>query len=248
MEWVPWGDRTFKQLLIRVSNTKVVSSIKEGTFTSGFFDLLIFADEVDSKTNRMKRVFIFDEREPKNPLAVTAQEGELMSVKSDTELGASAVLKLYTGNIHNNDRVSNSYQKVDFNEYRLFLNIDEGDAEHTLKPRMIPYGVLKQSIRSSEKGSQGYREFTTELWRRYSVGITPIIFVFLGIGFGTVRTRAVRAGAALTATLVITLYWGAQAVGTVLGQKGYLPAFAAMQFPNFITGVVAYFGYKSSLW
>ena len=48
-------------------------------------------------------------------------------------------------------------------------------------------------------------------WRRYAVAISPLIFVFLGMGYGTVRTRAVRAGAALIALLVILIYWSVQA-------------------------------------
>ena len=49
VNWIPWGEREFKTTLIRVTNTKIVSSIKEGTFTTGFYDLLIFADKVDPK-------------------------------------------------------------------------------------------------------------------------------------------------------------------------------------------------------
>ena len=62
-EWVPSGELALKQTVLKVSNTKAVSAIKEGAFTSGFFDLLIFADKVESKTNKLKKVFIYDERE-----------------------------------------------------------------------------------------------------------------------------------------------------------------------------------------
>ena len=118
IQWVPWGERTFKSTLIKVSNTKVAGSIKEGTFTSDFFDLLIFTDKVDNTTNKLHRVFIFDEREPKNPLAVIAKEGEIVSVKAESDIASSAMLKLYNGNIHRNDVGANTYQKIDFGEYR----------------------------------------------------------------------------------------------------------------------------------
>lgn len=248
MQWVPWGDRLLKTTLIRVSNTKVVSSIKEGTFTSGFFDLLIYADKVDPKSNRMQRVFIYDEREPKNPLTVVAREGEILSIQNPSDLGATAALKLYNGNIHRNDIGENTYQKIDFEEYQLFLKVEEGADNATIKPRMVPYGELKQRIGSMPEGTGDRHELVAELWRRYTTAFSPLIFVFLGIGFGTVRTRAVRAGATLIALVVIVLYWSIQAAATVLAHKGVLPPIFAMQLPNCAIAALAVWGFRTATW
>jgi lipopolysaccharide export system permease protein len=58
--WVPSSITTYKSLEEKVRNTKVSSIIKEGAFTSGFFDMLIYAEKVDRKKNRLQKVFIFD--------------------------------------------------------------------------------------------------------------------------------------------------------------------------------------------
>lgn len=248
MEWVPWGERTFKQTLIRVSNTKVVSSIKEGTFVTGFFDLLIYADKLDPKTNKMYRVFIYDEREAKNPMTIVAEEGQILPVKATSQLGAAAVLKLERGNIHRNDIDAKTYQKIDFGEYKLYLKIDEGEANATIKPRMIPQEELIDLISRTPKDSGHLVEYLTEYWRRYAMAITPLLFVFLGIGFGTIRTRAVRAGAAIVALGVIIVYWAVQACTTVMAQKGWIPPALAMQLPNGVMLILAYYGFKSAVW
>ena len=248
MQWVPQGDRLFKSTLIRVSNTKVVTSIKEGTFTSGFFDLLIFADKVDAENNKLYRVFIYDEREPKNPMTVIAQEGELVPVKSSTQIGTSLQLQLFRGSIHSNDAETATYQKIDFEKYGLFLKIDEGADNATIKPRMIPHDELQALINKHEPGHAYRRELEAELWRRYSVALTPILFVFLGIGFGTVRTRAVRASAALIALGVIMLYYAIQATATVAIQKSGLPPALGMQLPNIILAVLGWKSFKSAAW
>ncbi len=248
MEWAPKGDLVFKSTLIKVSNTKIVSSLKEGAFNTGFFDLLIFTDKYDNKTNRLKRVFLFDEREAKTPVVVIAQEGEIISVKPNTELGAAAVLKLYSGNIHRNNVEDNNYQKIDFDQYRLYLQVDEGDGGYVTKPKMIPYQDLLKLIETSPKTSFGYREALTEIWKRLMVGTTPLIFVFLGIGYGTIRIRAVRSGAAAMAFIIIFLYWSVQAFGTVAAQEGYLPPAIAMILPNLLILVLAMPGFKSAMW
>ena len=248
MEWVPWGEREFKTTLIKVGNTKVASELKEGTFTSGFFDLLIFADKVDSRTNRLKHVFIFDEREAKNPLAVVAKSGELLSVKTNSELGSAALLRLFEGSIHQNNLEGGSYSKIDFGEYKLYLKIDEGASEDLHKPHMIPYHELVRRIQQTDPHGYDGLEVRGEYWRRYAIAITPLIFVFLGIGFGTVRTRAVRAGAALIAMVVLLAYWSLLTWGTLQIQAGKLPPLFAMQLPNIVILIAAIIAYRRASW
>ncbi len=248
LEWVPSGEREFKRLLIKVSNTKVVTSIHEGTFTSGFFDLLLYADKVDVETNRMEKVFLFDEREAKQPLVVVAKMGEIISLKTESELGAAIMLKLYDGNIHSSDLTTGAYQKIDFGEYKLFLKVAEGNDGATVKPRMYPYEELKQKIASLSPKTPERLELEAEYWRRYSYMLVPFLFVFLGIGFGTVRTRAVRSGAALVAFLVLMVYWGLLLMSTVLAQKGYLPPIVSMQIPNLIVLIAAVLSFRVATW
>ncbi|HUP58230.1 MAG TPA: LptF/LptG family permease [Bdellovibrionota bacterium] len=244
----PWGERTFKQMLIKVSNTKAVTSIKEGTFTSGFFDLLIFADKVDAQENKLFSVFIFDEREAKNPLTVVAREGEILPVKTGSQFGAAAMLRLYDGSIHRNDLEGNTYQKIGFGQYDLYLKIDEGGGDASPKPSAISYQDLQDRILKNGAATYAGREWRGELWRRYAVAITPLVFVFLGIGFGTVRTRAVRAGAAFTALAILLFYWILQTLGTVALQKALAPAFITMFFPVVALAVLGFFAFRRASW
>jgi lipopolysaccharide export system permease protein len=248
MSWVPWCERAFKTTLIKVGNTKVVSAIKEGTFTTGFFDLLIFADKVDPKTNHLKKVFIYDEREHNNPMTIIAESGEVVTVRSKSELASSAVLKLYNGSIHRNDGTNGNYQKINFGEYRLFLKVDEGADSTVTKPQMIPYGDLVNKIRTSTTESYQGREYRGEYWRRVAIAISPILFVFLGIGFGTVRTRAVRAGAILVATVTLILYWTIQTVGTIAVQRAALPPYLAMQLANILVLIAGAVSFRKAMW
>lgn len=248
VSWVPWGQRQFKSTLVKVGNTKVVSSIKEGTFTTGFFDLLIFADKVDSKTKKMQNVFIFDERQPKNPLTVVASTGELLPVQTQSELGSAALLNLQDGNIHQNNIETQTYQRVDFNQYKLFLEIGEGQDTAVLKPKTQPFSELEKRVRENPPHSQHHIESKTEIWRRLTTALSPMIFVFLGIGFGTVRTRAVRSGAGLIAFLVVLTYWGLQTAVVSLSYTGQFPIIAMMQIPNLVLILAAIFSFRKATW
>jgi lipopolysaccharide export system permease protein len=246
-DWCPWAEREFKRNLIRISNTKVINAIKQGTFTSGVFDLLIYAEHVDNRTNRLENVFIYDEREPKNPLTIVAQHGELLTVKTASEFSSAAVMRLHDGTIHSPDLSNDSYQKIDFGEYNLYLKADDINDFASMKPRMYSEGDLKRIIGATHDAYER-TELQGEYWRRYAVALSPLIFVFLGIGFGTVRTRSVRAGASLVSVLVLILYWTSQAGAAVLLQRHLLPPPLAMQIPNLMLAVAAVIGFRRAAW
>jgi lipopolysaccharide export system permease protein len=247
LEWVPKGKMELKRTLLRLTNTKAVAAIREGTFTSGFFDLLVYADKVDHKTNRLEKVFIYDERNKDRPLTVVAQEGEIVPVKIDSDLGASAALKLYNGNIHSNDIAGGAYQKIDFREYQLYLKVEAGADTATGKPTAQPYHVLKRIARN-EPDQQIRRGYRTEIFRRWMTAIAPLLFVLIGIGYGTVRTRAVRANAGLVTLGVIIPYYVLQTACESWGYKGYLPPAFAMAIPNLILFFIGLRSYRRSTW
>src|SRR5690606_14671236 len=116
-EWVPQSYRTFKIRVSDIGNNRAAASLSEGTFTRGFYGLLVFANEVNSKTNRLKKVFIYDEREPGRPQAVVAHRGEILPVEAENPLSSAALLKLYSGSIHQTSLENYTYEKSDFNEY-----------------------------------------------------------------------------------------------------------------------------------
>jgi len=248
LNWVPWGERTFKELLVRAGNTKAVGSINAGTFTSGFFDMLVFADKVNPKTNEMKHVFIYDDRNEKNPFAVVAKTGRLVPVKSDSSLGASLVLRLYNGNIHQNNPNEGVYKRTDYKRYDIFLNIEEGEGGAAVKPKHLSLNELQSKIEKTKPESKFYRELDTEYWRRLTVALSPIIFVLIGIGFGTVRTRSVRASAALITFLVIISYWSLQLLATSVAHNGWIPPSVSMHFPNLILGLGGIVIFRRASW
>lgn len=248
VEWIPWGETAFKKTEIRIRNTKAVSAVKEGTFTFGFFDLLIFAEKVDEKTNRLNRVFIFDEREAGNPLTYVSRTAEIVPVSTVSEFGSAIMLHLFNGSTHHQDISTRTYEKMDFETYNLYLKIDGGADTALLKPHMIPHNHLLQLIK--EHGLEKYegREFRGEYWRRVATALTPLIFVLLGIGFGTVRYRTAKTGAVLTGFVILIIYWALQTAGTSALQRGTLHPFWAMQLPNVIMLIGGIWGFRRAAW
>jgi lipopolysaccharide export system permease protein len=248
IEWVPASITAFKNTQIKIGNSRAVSAVKEGTFTAGFFDLLLFADKVDNQHNRLHRVFIYDEREHSNPLTYVAREAEIVPVKSASEFGASIMLRLYDGSMHHHNLETHTYEKMEFETYHLYLKVDEGSETAMIKVHMLPQEELKKQIAATSVDTPDGRGFRGEYWRRYATAITPLFFVFLGIGFGTFRQRTAKAGAILTGFVILILYWTLQTYGTSLLLRGIVSPFLGMQMPNIAMIILAIVGYRRATW
>lgn len=248
LEWCPWGDRVIHQTIIKIGNTKVAASLRQGTFTTGFFDLLIFADQIDSKTNTLKKIFIFDEREPENPLTVVAQEGRIVPLETDSDFDSETVLALKDGNIHTQNVEDQTYSRIHFDQYDLYLKIHEGESTADEKPRMWSLSRLRYQIGITQPNEFHGRVARTELWRRITVALSSIAFVFLGIGYGTIRTRSVRGGAAVITTAVLFIYWFVLLWAIDWSEKGFLIPAITMQIPNLVVLLPGLYAWRKAAW
>jgi lipopolysaccharide export system permease protein len=246
LEWVPWAERGSLATVNKLGNTTAVASIREGTFTTGFFGILIYAETVDRRTGQLTRVFIYDEREAGHPMTVVAARGYLVPIKTESELGNAVLLRLFDGSIHNHDSRNQSYQKTLFGEYKLYLKVDEGKETFVTKHKMLTWRELKEFHDVTPESSDVRRELKAEYWRRISLSLSPIIFVFLGIGMGSFQTRNLRAGAGLITVAVILLYWGAQTFAISISVQGTIPAWLAMEIPNLLLAALAITPYRRS--
>jgi len=247
LEWVPTAKMDLKTTLYRLTNTKPIATIKEGTFTSGFFDLLLYAEKVDQKKNELEKVFIYDERDAKNPQTIIARSGAIVPIKIESDLGASIALRLFDGDIHSNDIQDGIYQKTSFREYQVYLRIDPGADTAIGKPIHFPYHIL-QDILKTETEPRRRREIRTEKMKRWMTALAPFFFVLIGIGYGTIRGRAVRSGAAMTTIFIIIPFYLIQTICENWAYAGKLPPSLAMFIPNLFLLILGVRGFRKATW
>ncbi len=246
--FIPWGNLQFKSTLVKIGNTKVVSNIKEGTFTEGFFDLLIYADKVNLKENSLSGVFMYDERDNKNPMAVMARDGLLIPLKTDSDLAAATILKLNAGSIYRSDISRRYYEKIDFNEYRIMLRVEEGQVDEIKYAKTLGLDELRSQMKRYEGNAERYPEYAIEFWKRIALSMTPLMFGILGVGLGVVRMRSVKSNALFLAIGIVVVYWALHIFGTNLAESHRLSAFWALQIPNLIVLPFAVESFRRSSW
>lgn len=247
--FVPYATRSFRYELFRISNTKAIATIHEGTFTEGFFDMVLYADEVDSKKNTLKRVLIYDERDNQQPVTVVARTGQILANYQDAKGVPGLILRLFDGSLHRGNPSKRLYEMTQFDVYDIFLRMETAKVVGVDQPKTMDIATLhskmtelqaKPALNSIE--TKELIDFSVEYWKRIALPITCIIFAILGVAFGVIRTRTVRSNSFLICLLVLLVYYGVYSLGYNLASEGKLNPLIGMWSANlvlFITAVVA---------
>lgn len=234
-EIAPWGNRQFEVLFTRLGNTKAAANIKAGTFSQGFFDMVIYSNEVDSERGLLKDVFIYDEKTDETPLTIIARAGQIIP---DTERpGHQVLLRLTDGDIH---RKGLSHTKIKFDTYDLKLVDPIKQEEREMTPPSMTLKDLKAAL-ALPHSEETKRIFQTEVNKRWAISFLCPIFALLGVGLGTTTNRrSQKAGGMIMCILLIIVYWIMYIAFEGLARSGKLPPQVAIWAPNFLFTLFAF--------
>lgn len=232
----PWGNRKFELLIHDLGRQKVGAAIREGVFTEGFFDLVLYANKVDSKAGILGDVFIYDEHDPKTPVTIIAKSGHL--IQEQTKAGASALLRLTDGNIHRTHL--NTYTKVDFKTFdiNLFNPYEQGEREKS--PPSMTLDDLRAKLKQTDLSKEDRTRLEIEFHRRWSLSGACLIFALLGVGLGTVTNRrSARGGGFVMCLILLISYWVLYMSAESVARSGHVPAGVALWLINALFFVFA---------
>lgn len=199
----PWGNRQFEVLINKLGNTKAAASIKEGTFSEGFFDLVIYANKVESKSGALTDLFIYDEKQPNAPMTIIAPAGEI--IPDETHPGHSVLLRLFKGQIH---RKSDSHTVVNFDSYDILLNDPIRLQEREKSASSLTLGELNTLRESPQMTATQKLDFNIEFHKRTALSIACLIFALVGVAFGLVSNRrSGKSSGFILSVGFIILYW-----------------------------------------
>ncbi|MCO5142638.1 MAG: LPS export ABC transporter permease LptF [Oligoflexia bacterium] len=253
--FVPYGSKMFRYELFRISNTKAIATIHEGTFTEGFFDLVVYANKVNTRQNIMYNVLIYDESKSGPPITIVAKSGKIINDLRDGDGTPGLILRLFDGSLNRSTPEKELYEQTNFKIYDIFLRIETAKVIGVDVPKTMDISVLKKRLDElDEVMAQGttlekmnpmwrldYINYGVEYWKRYALSFSCLIFSILGVGFGVIRTRTVRSSSFLLCILVLMVYWMLYSLGHNLASEGKVSALIGMWWSNVILAIVAIF-------
>jgi lipopolysaccharide export system permease protein len=232
----PWGNRQFEVLFTKMGNTKAAATIKAGTFSEGFFDMVVYANEVDSDMGELKGVFIYDEKQGDTPLTIIAKTGKIVP---DPEMpGHRVLLRLNDGDIH---RKGESHTKIKFDSYDLKLVDPIKEEQRDKSPQSLTLGDLDDLLKKTDLKEDDRRTYLTEYHKRWAIAVLCPVFALLGVGLGTTTNRRqAKAGGMILCILLIIAYWVFYITFEGMARSGTLPPALAVWLPNTVFGLIAF--------
>jgi len=239
---VPQGNRKFELLIEKLGNERAMAALKPGVFQEGFFGLVLFAEQIIPVKNELKKIFIYDERDEQNPLAITAEAGLLKSVNEQSLL----TLRLTQGSILvDKKKAEGPQQKIDFDVYDINLEVGEhGGAWRDFTPPSFNYNQLKTRLKETLPDPPMHRKLEVELHRRFSLSFACIVFAILGFVIGTRSHRGIRSTAIVFCLFVGLIYWLAYIGANALALSGWVVPWLGVWIPNIVFGVLGLAMYR----
>ncbi|NUM57892.1 MAG: LPS export ABC transporter permease LptF [Bdellovibrionaceae bacterium] len=232
-ELAPWGNRQFEVLFTKLGNTKAAATIKEGTFSEGFFDLVVYSNEVNSETGELKHVFIYNERDADSPITIIAKKGEL--IPDPLNPGHKVLLRLYDGTIHKRNE---NHTKIKFESSDLQLIEPVRNEFKEKSPQSMTLDdlrILKDDMTINEEDQRLYQ---VEFHKRWAISVLCIVFAIVGVGLGIDNNRREqKTSGFVLSILVIIIYWILYVTLEGFARSKNLSPALAIWLPNILFGI-----------
>jgi lipopolysaccharide export system permease protein len=228
----PWGNRQFELLISKVGQSKAAAVIREGTFSDGFFDKVVYANEVNSRTGELKDVFIYDEKAGDLPLTIIAKHGQVVQ---DPQMPNSVMLRLFDGDIH---RKGVTHTKIKFDVFDLKITDPVKYVVREKSPPSLTLEEITEILQRPDLPHDNRLTLEAEYHKRWAVSFVCIIFALLGVGLGTSGNRRnQKSGSFLICLMVVVVYWVMYVTVDGMARNGQLPAALAIWLPNLLFGL-----------
>lgn len=210
-----------------VITLRAPAAIEEGVFTTLFKDLMLYVNEKPA-ASEMKDIFIYDERNKKEPKVLTAKEGKILSSE---DYGLAFYLK--DGLMHLADGKSTT--EIFFQGYNLRLNLA---AEQPGKKRseLTPFELYTAAKKAEAKDSI---PFYLEMHRRIVLPSVCLLLMILGPPLALVAGRSGRLGGLTIGLLIFVVFYIMLIYGENLARAGKVPHYIGAWGPTAILAAFA---------
>ena len=239
---VPWGNSSFKKLLIEVAQASAGVVVKEKVFNDAFPGMVIYAESFDQKGQTMAGIIIHDERNPREPATIFAKSGALLNDPREH----SIEFHLKEGSIHRSAEGA-GYRLVDFQEYNLRValaktngSLEKSEAEMTLQElRHPPAGHFD---------AKALLSMQLEYGSRLALPFSCFVFTLLAMPLGIQNRRSGKAAGFSISIGILLLYYIALSAFKTLGERMVLPPSLACWSPNLLfLALAVYLFYRTAV-
>ena len=232
---LPWGSRSFKDLVVNVASSNMDIGLKERTFNDRFKGVMLYVNEIRMKDKMMKDIFIEDQRAKDSTMIIVAPEGRLLT-ESDRNIWHLSLRNGFINQVSRRTRTANS---IFFDRYDLRLDLPRTVSEMadtSDKVRELNFSELKKYLRNADQQDDRYYLALIEFHKKFSISFACLALGLLAVPLGIQSRSRKRSYGIAFGLMFFLMYYLMLAAGKVFGEVGRYPPLIGMWLPNGVIG------------
>ncbi|WP_035276522.1 LPS export ABC transporter permease LptF [Desulforegula conservatrix] len=232
---LPWGKQSFRNMKEQLITMAANLELKPRVFNDRFDNIMLYVNEIDKETGRMKDVFIEDSRSPDaGVIAIIAPEGYFIS---DPAKGLHT-LRLYRGNMLSSNMVKKTANSGSFTVYDIHLRNGQKDTKQKDKWKSVEemyftdmLGVLKDHTKKDKL----YYKIVMKMNEKFTMPFASVVLALLALPLGLSGMSRKKSRGITQGIIFFAIYYVLLTAGWSFGESGaYHPALG-MWVPNIVT-------------
>jgi len=203
---VPWGNRSFKDLVFQIAKSKADLVLKERVFSEPFDKIVLYVNSFSRQEGLLKDVFVVDRRDKSITNTIVAEEGRIIMQPKERII----TLFLMRGTIFLVERDLSSARTIKFNTYGLNIGLKDimaGLASRQKAPHELTISELIKQLNTVPKGEIRYNRIMRELLEKVSIPLAVLFMGIIGVPLGAqIRARGRSAGIGVS-LVVFSFYY-----------------------------------------
>ena len=203
---VPWGNRSFKDMVFQIARSRADLGIKERVFSEPFDNVMFYVNHLSAHDHVMKDVFVVDRRDKTATNTIVAGRGEILADPNKR----SITLRFRKGTIFVVEKTLASARTIRFETYDLHIGLQ--DIMAALQSRRkhaseMKVGELLKGIGSAEPTTRLYNKMKIKLYEKLSIPLAVFLMGLIGAPLGArIRARGRSAGVGISLAIFVAYY------------------------------------------
>ncbi len=203
---IPWGNRSFKDLIFKIAQSEADLGIKERVFSEPFDNVVFYVNSFSSRERLMKDVFVVDRRDKAVTNTIIAKEARILLYPEERIIR----LHFLKGTIFLVEKNLQSSKTIRFNTYDLNIGLQDIMAKLESRqenPNEMSTGELIRKSGKVSKGDKQYNKIMIELLERFSLPLAVFLMGMIGVPLGAqIRARGRSTGIGISLA-VFSIYY-----------------------------------------
>ena len=221
----PWGNRSFKDLLFKIAETKADLGIKERVFCEPFGNLVFYVNSFSREKRRLKDVFVVDRRDQEMTNTIVSDEAQIIMRPAERTI----TLLFMKGTIFLVEKSLEASRTIKFNTYALNIGLKDVLADLASRkkaPHELSVSQLIAQLKNTPDTHEEYSRIMRELLEKLSISLAVFFMGIIGVPLGgQIRGRGRSTGISVSLMVFSVFYLILMIIRSVCSTGALSPVF-----------------------